>query len=118
MINQATFDAVCGNAKLRLGDDDLQAVNAFMDEIVSGIDAIEIDAIEIDGNIDVRDIMHGTVTRPGFESMCCARELYAVSSSLREDVPRPSLSRAEVLSGAAHTQAGCVSIPLNIRDEG
>jgi len=93
MIDRTTFDAVCDSAKLRLDDDDLQKVSSFMDEIISGIDRIEIDP-----SINPRDM--------------------SLVNTFREDVPRPSLSRAEVLSTTAHTQAGCVSIPIQLRDEG
>ncbi|MCL1877260.1 MAG: hypothetical protein FWF80_00205 [Defluviitaleaceae bacterium] len=93
MITKEVFDAVCNSAKLRLCDDDLQAVNAFMDEVISGIDKIELDP-----SIDLRDL--------------------ELVNTFREDAPQQSLSRAEVISTAAHVQAGCVSIPINLRDEG
>jgi Asp-tRNA(Asn)/Glu-tRNA(Gln) amidotransferase C subunit len=94
MISKETFEAVCNNAKIHLeyGGSDYKEINRFMDDIISQIESIELNS---------------SVKMPDMELV----------NTYREDIPAPSLSRALVLSTTAFNRAGCVSIPVSLREE-
>ena len=94
MISKKIFEDVCNNAKIKLDYEgkDFAEINGFLTDIISGIDKINID--EDIGLLDLELV-----------------------NTFREDIARPSLKRAEVLSTTEYIEAGCVNIPVNLREE-
>ena len=94
MISKETFESACANAKIRLeyGGSDFDAINRLLNDLA------KIDDISLEKGINLLDM--------------------ELVNTFREDVARESLSREEVLSTTTHKKAGCVSIPINLREEG
>ena len=97
MIDKTIFENVCDNAKIRLeyGGEDYAAVCEFLAMIDEDLDKIEIDA-----GIDL----------PAFDTQ--------LVNTCREDIPQPCLPREELLAAIGYAEAGCVSLPVKMREEG
>jgi len=95
MIDKTTFENVCSNAKIRLefGGEEHAAICEFLETIVSGIGKIDLEA-----GIDLMNT--------------------EIVNTFREDEPKPALSRDELLAAIGYAEAGCVSLPVKMREEG
>ncbi|MCL2616682.1 MAG: hypothetical protein FWD96_03440 [Defluviitaleaceae bacterium] len=95
MISKETIDNICNHAKVRLDEKDIEQVNILI-SILDGIDKINLDT-----EIDLMDL--------------------ELVNTYREDVTRPSMPRADILSVAKHINggvaAGCVNVPGKLRGE-
>jgi aspartyl-tRNA(Asn)/glutamyl-tRNA(Gln) amidotransferase subunit C len=85
MISRAELEHIAALARLRMGEDDLEKLND-MKQIIDEITQIHLNA----------------------DSYALDMEL---TGTFREDVPKPPLSRQDVLSAAPETEAGCISVP-------
>jgi len=94
MISKETFEAVCNNAKIHLeyGGKDYNEIVSFLD-MLSQIEDIPVD--------------ESTVELLNLELV----------NTYREDVTRPSLTRDELLSMSPSKEAGCISVPVSLREE-
>jgi len=93
MISKEVFDSVCDNAKIRLDYEgsDFVEISNFLKDVID-----KIHEIQLDENAQLLNL--------------------ELTNTFREDTPKPSLSRKDVLSTTEYIEAGCVSVPANLRE--
>jgi aspartyl/glutamyl-tRNA(Asn/Gln) amidotransferase C subunit len=88
-------------ARLKLGENDLDKINEIKENILDRIFLIDADT----------ETETETKT-PAAAASSSLRKRAEAKNKLREDIPLPPLSRAQVLANAGkNTEAGCVSVP-------
>ena len=88
MIDMETLEQVADYAKLSMKDGDLEEINRRL-KIIYKIGGVELGSDDFDHFAS-------------FSSLDCA---------LREDTPRPSMTREELLRNAPNAEAGCFCVP-------
>lgn len=95
-IGLAEVRHVAGLARLALEQDEVETMRAELDSILDSM--ASLDRLDVSG---VQPTYHAV------EMIC----------PLREDVPRPSLHREEVLRAAARSEAGAFAVPKVMEGE-
>ena len=98
-ISDEVFKDICNQAKIELDIVvDKAHVERAVNSIISSICDVELDCIlEQYGDL-------------------CLYNDFDMHSAVRDDVPRQSLTRIEVLATAKHHEMGCINIPVSLRE--